>query len=465
MLTRRGISIALVAAPLLLSSSRGAAARTYTLAGAVATAVAESDAVAAARASSDAARARADAALLMFFPGLTLTGGWAHLDTVPYIETSIDVASMFPEDLLENPLIGPYFEDMDELVFRMEVAGQDNVQVQLQAEQILFAGTGLHRQRAMAMAELRSAQEEERAALHDVAYRVEETFWQLVYAREALRVTASAMETVSTHVDLLEGFVEAGLATEADLLTAQVQQASLELDALRARQGAELAENAFRMLVRAPEEEPVELDLDAGALPLDLPLEVEALARVAREQRPEARMLEHQGERARQGAQAALSTWAPSVALQGNVYLKNPDRALEPNFYWSADITVGLRWAIWDRGQALCRHREARAGRRRVEAYQRQLHDGVKLEIEQALSAYREADEQRAVATVAADLAERSLELTELNFREGLARNVDVLEAQTALSRARLDRIAAEAAFRTAEAGLRRAVGIDPEAG
>jgi len=438
-------------------------ARTFTLETAVQQAVAGSDTVEVARAKTAGEQAKADEALMMFFPSATLTGGYARLDVAPYFDTEIDLAEYFPEELIDNPLIGPYFEDMEPMVLRMQVARQDNFQFQLQAEQIVFAGTGLHRQRAMTMAQLRSAKEEERAAVHEVAYQTEELFWQLAYAREAIEVTDAATETVDAYVDLLVRFVDVGLATEADLLTAQVQQASLELDSMRARQGAELAENAFRMLVHVPDGESIELDLVDGTMPLDMPLEIEPLTDLARAERPEARMLEQQGLAARHGAHAALSTWLPAVAFQANIYLKNPDRSLEPSWYWSGDLTVGLQWTLWDRGQAISRHRQARAGQRQVEAYQRQLHDGVKLEIEQALSAYHQADKQRAVAARAVDLAEKSLHLTELNFREGLARSVDVLEAQTALSKARLDAIGAEAAYRTAEAGLRRAIGLDLE--
>jgi len=450
-----------LSAALLTAASAGA--RTYTLEQAVRQAVAESEMVEVARARTAGERARADEALAMFFPALTLTGGWAHLDTVPYVVTEMDIGVLMPQEILDLMDTLGYDTEFEPTAIEFEMARQDNFQFQLQAEQILFAGTGLHRQRAMAMAQLRSAREQERAATHDVAYQTEEMFWQLAYARMGVRVTDDAIETVDGYVRLLEHFVEVGLATEADLLAAQVQQASLELDAMRASQGAELAENAFRMLVKAPQGEPIELELEQGTMPIDLPLELDELTELARAGRPEARMLEQQGIAARHGSHAALSTWLPAVALQANAYYKNPDRSLEPNWYWSGDITVGLQWTLWDRGLALSRHRQARAGLRQVAAYQRQLHDGVRLEIEQALSAYSEADAQRAVAARQVDLAERSLRLTELNFREGLARNVDVLEAQTALSKAHLDALGAESAFRTAEAGLRRAVGIDLE--
>lgn len=461
MLTARSWTIAVFS--LLVLAASAAQARTYTLAEAVDQAVAGSDMVEVARAKTAGEQAKADEALLMFFPSATLTGGYARLDTTPYVDVEFDVAAMMPEDLIDNPLIGPYFEDMEPMTIRMEMARQDNFQFQLQAEQIVFAGTGLHRQRAMAMAQLRSAREEERAVAHEVVYQTEELFWQLAYTREAILVTDSALETVDAYVGLLERFVEVGLATEADLLSAQVQQASLELDSLRAQQGAELAENAFRVLVHAPDGQSIELDLVDGTMPFEMPLEIDALTEVARGERPEARMLQQQGLAARHGAHAALSTWLPAVAFQANIYLKNPDRALEPDWYWSGDLTLGLQWTLWDRGQAISRHRQARAGQRQVAAYQRQLHDGVRLEIEQALSRYREADRQRTVASKAVHLAERSLYLTELNFREGISRNVDVLEAQTALSKARLDELGAESAYRTAEAGLRRAVGLDLE--
>lgn len=456
------ISVNLLLMSWLMCPATGAA-RTYTLDEAVGEALRQSDAVEAARARTEGERAKADEALLMFFPKLALTGGWAHLDSVPYVEQTIDFAQWLPADLTENPLFGDMFADMEPVTMQIEFGRQDMFQFQLQAEQIIFGGTGLHRQRAMAMAQLRSAKEEERTAAHEVVHQAEELFWKLALARQARQVTEEAMETANTHVELLGAFVEAGLASDADLMAARVQLASLKLTSLQARQGVDLAEAAFRMVVHVPEGESIELDVEAGQLPLGVEVEAAALKDLARDSRPEMRVLGEQMTSVRHAAGGAWASWLPGIALQANVHLKNPDRSNEPNFYWSADITLGLQWQLWDRGTALTRNRQAKAGMRQIEAYRRQLRDGIKFEIDMAMAAYREADEQRVVASEAVGLAEESLRLTKLNFGEGVARNVDVLEAQTALSKARLDSLGAETGYRIAVAGLRKATGLDVE--
>lgn len=452
-----------LAGVLVALPATAATARTYTLRDAVTEAVTASDAVAAADAKTDAERAKVDQTLMMFFPSATLSGGWAHLDSVPYVETEFDVSGMLPPDLLDLMETLGYDIEFEPQTMQLEMGRQDNFQFQLQAEQILFAGTGLHRQRQMAVAQLRSSQEEARAVRHDAAYQAEKMFWQVALAREAVAVTSEAIETAETHVGLLESFVEVGFASQADLMSAKVQLASLRLSALQARQSAELAENAFRMIVHVPQGEAVELDLDGGSMPVALSTDSVQITEVARAQRPEMRMLDQQYTSARHGSHAALSQWLPALALRGNAYLKNPDRALEPNWYWSADITVGLQWKLWDRGMALSQHRQAKAGMRQIEAYRRQLRDGIKLEIDQATSACRDAEEQMFVAGEAVDLAKESLRLQEVSFREGVARNVDVLEAQTQLSKARLDALSAETNYRISEAGLRKAAGLDLE--
>ena len=453
----------LLVVPLMVSLSwpAVAGARVYALRDAVSDAVVQSDAMVAAEARTMMEKAKADETLLMFFPSLTLTGGWAHLDSVPYVEQTIDFANWLPEDLTDNPLFGDMFADMEPVTLQLEFGRQDMVQFQLQAEQILFGGTGLHRQRAMAMAQLRSAREEERAARQDVVYQTEQVFWRLALAREALVVTEEAIETATTHVGLLEAFVEVGLASEADHMAARVQLASLRLGALQARQGEALAENAFRMFVHVPADDTVELDTEGGALPLGVEVESATLTELGRASRPEMRVLEEQMTSTRHAAGGAWATWLPALALQGNVHLKNPDRSNEPDFYWSADFTLGLQWRLWDRGQALSRNRQAKAGMRQIEAYRRQLRDGIQLEVDQALAAYREADEQKLVADEAVELAIESLRLARLNFSEGVARNVDVLEAQTALSGSRLDALGAETNYRIAVARMRKAAGID----
>ena len=212
-----------------------------------------------------------------------------------------------------------------------------------------------------------------------------------------------------------------------------------------------------------PDDESIELDVESGPLPAVLPAEPEELWRLARESRPEVRMLDQQLLVARHGAGAAWASWLPAIVAQANVYAKNPDRQLEPKFYWSADVTIGLQWQLWDQGVAISRNRQARAGLARVEAYRRQLRAGIKLQVEQALAMLRQSALQVDAAAEALSLAEQSLYLVQVNFEEGLARNLDVMTAQTALSRARLDAFAARTAQAVARAELRRAVGLDPE--
>ncbi len=442
-----------------------AEARTYTLHEAVSDAVLRSDAVAAAEAKTDGTQAQADQALAALFPAVTLSGGWVHMDTAPYVEMEFDPTMLFPESVLDmlQGIPGVSMDDFAPSTLQLEMGRQDHIQFQLQGEQILFAGTGLHRQRAMAVAQLRSAREEERVTRHEVSYQTEELFWKLALARQALEVTTQAIETAETHVGLLENFVEVGLASQSDLMAARVQLASLKLTQLQTRQGAELAENAFRMIVHIPDDETVELDTSGGGLTLNLPDDPVALNDVAFESRPEMRVLEQQYLSTRHAAGGAWASWLPSFALYGNVYLKNPDRANEPEFYWSADFMVGMQWKLWDRGAALHNNRRARAGLNQIDATRRQLVDGIELQIDQAQAARREADEMVVVANEAVALAEESLRLVQLNFGEGMARNVDVLEAQTALSKAKLDALDAETKLRIAEAGIRRAVGVDVE--
>ncbi len=440
-----------------------AVARTYTLQEAVKDAVRQSDSVAAAEAKVAGARAKADEALYMFTPKVSLSGGWAHLDTAPYVDTTIDFTEMLPDELLTNPFLEPTLSTMEPQTIRMYMGRQDNFQFQLQGEQVLFAGTALYRQRAMALADLRATEEELRSARHDVVYQAEELFWRLALAREAVKVTQEAIETAEAHVKLLDSYVKTGVATEADRMSARVQVASLKLKALQVQQSLELAENAFRALVHVPDDEPIELNLEDGLMPLEVDTDPDALVKLARESRPEMRMLDQKRLSTEHAAGATWASWLPAVALQGNVYLKNPDRAIEPNWYWSGDITLGFQWNLWDRGAALQKHRQALAGLAQIDAYRRQLHDGIKLEIDQAIATYRQADQQVKVAQEGVSLAEENLRLRQASFDRGVSRSVDVLEAQTSLSKARLDLLEAETNYHVAVAGLRKAIGIDDE--
>jgi outer membrane protein TolC len=154
---------------------------------------------------------------------------------------------------------------------------------------------------------------------------------------------------------------------------------------------------------------------------------------------------------------AALAGWAPSVSA----FADYGSSGLKPNEVNLPTRTVGVRIdvPIFNGGRTRA---EAQAAASRVRQAELQLADmrlGVEKDVRLALENLATREEQMRAAGKNLDLAERELNLAQDRFRNGVADNVEVTNAQTALENARLVVVSSLAQFNVARLNLDSARG------
>ncbi len=461
-------------------------ARTLTVDQAVAVALDKDLGIEAARAAEQASQAEAQKALLSMFPSLKAAGGWTRLGEVPYVE--FDTSAMYGgggdtststcDDISEEDLPTGWTVEMAVGMCEMimgwmtpDTAGEpvviqmglpNNYFAQLTVEQVLFAGGAMHQARR-ATRDFHSASEEGvRYAEHQAAYTAEQLFYGVVMARQASEVTLQAERLVDAYAVTLANLVEAGVASRADLLAAQAQASQAKLDAMKAAHGARLAEATLKATLRIPMDEELELVVDSD-FPSTLPAERDRLLDLALRRRPELGQLNHTLDGMEHLSAAAWASWLPALVVQGNLSWRNPNYALEQEWYQSADLTVAASWTLWDRGVGLLGHKAAKANWAQLRAQREQLARMLEVEIQMALTSFDESLAQLGVARTGAEQAEEALRLEQDRFEHGVVNNTELLAAQTALSGARLALLQAETGIHLSHAALRKAVGDEPE--
>src|SRR5262249_17183062 len=120
---------------------------------------------------------------------------------------------------------------------------------------------------------------------------------------------------------------------------------------------------------------------------------------------------------------------------------------------------VNVNWPFLDGGRTRAEVAEAAAGRRAAEERLAEFDSVLAVEVRQRSN---ELDSSRAAIAAADDSVRSAPEAQRVvvdRVRAGVATNTDVVDAQTALLQAELDRTQAVANARLAEARLARAVG------
>jgi outer membrane protein len=311
----------------------------------------------------------------------------------------------------------------------------------------------------------RAARAERNAASFDVAaagadLRLETTraFWALVTARQTEEVVARSVDSLDAHVAELRARLDQGLIPPNEVLSAEAQRSRQQLLAIEARNLRGIAEADLRRLIG--EDTPVAIDAIAPLTPPDAIST--AGADVAYSRRPERLALASRVEAAQERESAAAAGARPQVALGAGYDYARPNPRIFPRvdeWHDSWDVSVNVSWTLWDGGRRRAEEAEAAAGTRGSIARAAEFDRDLAFEIEQRRL---EADSALAAIAAAEDGVRAAVEARRVlgeRFGAGVATSAEVLDAQTDVLVAELDRAKAIASARLAQARLDRALG------
>jgi outer membrane protein TolC len=338
----------------------------------------------------------------------------------------------------------------------------DNYRTRLDLQWLVFSGGRVGALARAARAEREASAEDLAAARADLRLEIARSFWALVTAREAEQVLARSLDRIGAYVKDLGARLDQGLIPPNELLSAQAQQSRERVGSIDATQARRIAEADLRRLTGIGGAGPIEpvAQLEAGAVASQTALE--SLVAEAMKQRPERRAVEGRTNAARARIDAAAAARLPQIGIgAGYDYARPNPRHFPRTGSWddSWDVSVNVSWNLWDGGRVKASRGEAAASARAASARAADLDRQIAFEVEQRLL---ELESSRAAISAANDglrAAEEAHRVVAERFAAGVATNTEVLDAQTDVLQAELDRTRTLAGIRLAEARLSRAVG------
>jgi len=422
--------------------------------------------IAMAQARADAAEARLGQARAGFLPRITASGSYTRLDEAPSMDTS-SFGDMFAplmvpfEYLVEHGYLDPAtLEGLEGGGEDKIYLGDDDVySLGLHATQPIFTGGAIlsahgaakHAAAAETLAQTRSTEQ--------VRYDITTAYLGLVQAREAVRVMDDTAARMASHLSDVEAMYEQGMVIQSDLMLARVRMSEIELARTRTGHAARLAEAALAFVLG--------IDLETGIDPTDqlegaadMGADLAAWTESALAQRSDLRAMGELVGAADNGVSLARSAYFPQIVAVGTYAWDRPNREYDPRFYEHWSVTVAAQMNVFDWGGTQNRVKEARAGLAEVTRAMDLTEDAVRLEVKQSFLAYQEATEALPIAEDALAQAREGLRVAEVSFENGIATESTVLDAQASLTTAEMNRIAALAGLRLAEAGLEFAAGV-----
>jgi outer membrane protein TolC len=431
---------------LLLLPCTAAAQDPLTLDRAIQAVLAGNPRLAAARAGADEARSAADGARATLFPRVTVSESWQRANEPVFVFGSIlsarrFTASNFALDFLNHPPATS--------AFRTTIG----------ADQIVFDGGRRSAAERAARLEADAAGLLADARTLDLAAAATETFGRVLAAQAAERAATAGLESAREDHARAVRRRDAGMATDADVLTLAVHVADLERRRIQAHGEAAVGIAELNRLMG----EPIEREwraVDAAAAddaPAAPPLET--LFAEADRMRPDLRRYATLEAAARQQSRSAARLLVPQAIVQGAVDFAGTTFDQRASA-WIAGAE--LRWSWSPGGAETARQRAAASAVTRAHAEADDARAAAHVEVLTAVRRIETAAARRAASRAAVDQAREAQRIIRDRFEAGVTGVDEVLRASTALLDAEANGVAAAVDAMIGAAALRRALGRTP---
>jgi outer membrane protein len=288
----------------------------------------------------------------------------------------------------------------------------------------------------VAESDLATARDNVETARWTLASFTAATFNLILILRENVDVIEEEIGTLEEHLRVSQKRLETGSATKLDVLTTQVRVASARNGRIDAGNSLETQEILFRQLMGWPAGTPVRLRGDLSYRPVSV--RADSLVQAAMEERPELRLAQDAESTAALAVRLAALGDKPSLDLGVAAGLKNgfyPNlEQWRPNWAGSLKLEVPL----FDGHRTRYRMEAAQANLLSAEAHRADLIRRITTEVEQSVALVTASREKIQNARLQQSRAEEAVLVARAQYAAGAATNLDLLDAETSLSDARL---------------------------
>lgn len=300
---------------------------------------------------------------------------------------------------------------------------------------------------------------------NDLRFSVRAAYYEVLQAMAQVKVFEDALESANKRLRNTELEYQAGSKAKVDVLRFQTQVQQAESDLITAKNGLSLARNAFNNTLGRAIETPFELVAEA-TLP-QVAEDEKALAAQAIENRPELRAFRYNAEVLKNIRVAEERGLLPSLNFSA-IHSRNWNAQGQNAQSQSTFGQITLSIPAWDSGITRSRVKAARQDEEQNEIRTQQTELAISLEVRQAHTNLANAKSRWEVAQKQVEFATESFRLANVRYEAGEGILLEVTDAQTELTRARVQMVAATYDYLTTYAQLQRALGTEvsePEAG
>jgi outer membrane protein TolC len=374
-----------------------------------------------------------------------------RLKSLSAILPSIDVSGDYRRlDEVSSFTIGPQ---------KITMGDVDNYTVGLRVTQPVFAGGAIPAQIHSARLFTLLTDQTVRAAVQDVIYTAVHSYYDVLLNQHLLEISNDAVRSAQVHLDNVRQRWKGGVVSNFDVLRAEVELSNFQADLIRNRNAINIAKTQLLKVMGVSQDS--DFNLSDELLYVSLEMTMEKAVETAFQSRPDLFSREFDIKYQKELLKISRSRYWPVVSGYYDNTWSKPDphntMDIEWGYLWQAGVMATI--PLFD---GLSREGEVVAQKARVRQAQIDLVDAEEtalFELTTALLSIADAVEFVESQRMNQIRAEEGLRLAEVGYKQGTNTQVEMIDAQAALTTASVNYYQAIYSHIIAKLDLQKAMG------
>lgn len=320
----------------------------------------------------------------------------------------------------------------------------------------IFTGGELQGQIGQAKANYRSMLSAEEQAYIEMKETATNGYFTMLDAGNMKTLCQESVDRLQAHLDNVIAQYNVGIVARADVLRSEVELANAKQDLISAENGYDVAEATLNNIIGTPLSTTLVLKDTLQYVPYDNDMAY-CLA-YSEEHRPELKQAEYGVDAAEAALVVARSGHMPKISASASNSWASENWPGDDNEEWAVGVTASMN--IFDSGVTWSKIHAAQENLAKAKETQRQVKDAVELEVRTDYLGMREAEKRISTTQVAVAQAEEDYHIAVVRYQAGVGTNIDVMDAQVALTEAKTNYVKALYDYNTSKAALNTSMGV-----
>ncbi len=348
-------------------------------------------------------------------------------------------------------------------VTAIEIGSDNSFDLTMTVSQVLFNSavfTGVGTARIYSQA----ARQVYRSKLLETVTTVRKAFYGVLLAAEVRTMLIANLKNAEDNFRNASVLAAQGLISEYDKLRAEVGLANVRPEVIRAESNLELAINGLKLALGIPFGQPIEVEGMLEFKPVDDGVLEEAPSTVLK-QNPGLIALRYQEDVNDAYTAIERSNYLPSLAAFGNYQFqaqKNDLRISAHDFVRSSVVGLSLSLSIFNGLRTGARVEQAELETRKTQESIKRTEMTLQTAVQSTLMSLKRARERVEAQGRTVELAEQGYRIASTRFRSGSGTQLEVTDAQLALTTAKTNRMQAIYDYHVASMELDQLLGRAP---